>query len=233
MDYRNLYGIAAVFFSGAIFVHSFTSANALPTYPTGTSFHEFPYKSLQCDGCTATTPFLTVPSDKYFVLTTTTYPNGTNPCLIFVDGQSIAPAHDFRGFVFGEGRLIVSSNSTISTSTSNCYIEGYYAEPSGINLESIVGEVAGWSTDTILSVPSEKDFIITGIGGSFGSKDIYLYSNSNLVLNMKNVSSTTNDNVFQNNKAHLKIPAGTDLKIENTGSMSSSRYYIQGYYAPL
>lgn len=232
MDHRNLYGVAAILLSGAIFVHSLTSANALPTYPTGTSYNEFPYESIQCDGCVSSTPFLTVPSDKYFILTSASeHPNYV--CSIYVDGQDVNYNKLFGGFLSGDARLVVPSNSTISTASYNCYIEGYYAEPNGINLESLYGEVAAGSTDTLLSVPSDKNFIITA--ASMSAPNVaHLYSDSDLVLHSgQNGYNSGLPHIFSRGKAHLKIPAGTELKIENKETTISIRYYIQSYYAPL
>ena len=230
MDHRTLYGVAAVFLSGAIFVHSLTSANALPTYPTGTSHNEFPYESIQCDGCNSSTPFLTVPSDKYFILTTAT--TGASPCEIDIDGQN-THSRRLRAFNTGDGRLVVPSNSTISSPyQTKCYVEGYWAEPSGLNFESMYGSIAANSTATILSVPSDKNFIITGGAVNSQSSNISIYSDNDLVLITMNMTDKDRDNVFQNNKAHLKIPAGTDLKLVNTES-NTRDYYLQGYYAPI
>ena len=232
MDHRTLYGVAAVFLSGAIFVHSLTSANALPTYPTGTSYNEFPYESIQCDVCLSTDTILSVPSDKYFILTAAS--NGpTTSCKILVDGQE-THSDTFRGFRTGEARLVVPSNSVITTHSSTCYIEGYYADPNGINLESVYGEIAPNSTATLLSVPSDKNFILTGISWTDTALGfLKIYSDNAQILKGGIIGNDDHEAIFAIGNGHLKVAAGTELKLENTHTTFTGRYYIQGYYAPL
>lgn len=231
MDYRNILAIGFLLLCGGYFFRSLQPANAvLPPYPIGTSYNGYPYESIQCNGCTQSTPFLTVPSDKYFILTAAVSSWSTT-CTIYVDGQDTMSGNVFKGFRNGNARLVIPPNSGITTDQSDCYVEGYYANPNNINLESLYGLIGANSTATLLSVPNDKNLIITGgqIGGSWNNS---LYSDNDLVILGEKLGNDAYDNVFQDNNGHLKIPAGTDLKIVNSNSQSQ-RYYLQGYYAPL
>jgi len=233
MDYRNILALGFLLLCGGYFFRSLQPANAtLPPYPVGTSYNGYPYESIQCNGCTQSTPFLTVPSDKYFILTTATIPrHGT--CEIYIDNQSTYLDDTTTGNLFneGRGRLVVSSNSSISTPISNCYIEGFYADPNNINLVSLHGIVSANSTSTLLTIPNDKHFVITGGKLNYsGTSSVYLLSDNTTILEGSLFYGIKHP--FNNDKGNLKINAGTQLKIENNAG-SDIFYYFQGYYAPL
>jgi len=151
MDYRNLFGIAAIILSGAVFLHSLKSANA--SMPVGMQHGQFPYEHFtvcdlpgvnvnSTDDCYMSTggiyTLLTVPTDRIFVVT-----GGVNRyrthCWFLNDGDLLYPKalmeEDKIGpLTTGNAHIVLPAGSTLQVNipanqagACNFYIEGYYA----------------------------------------------------------------------------------------------------------
>ena len=228
MDYRNILATGFLLLCAGYFFRSLQPANAtLPPYPVGTSYNGYPYESIQCNGCTQSTPFLTVPSNKYFIITTAHVVNSI--CDLYIDNIPVEYV-DNPIFRNGKLKLLASPNSTISSGTNNCYIEGYYAEANNNNLVSLYGEVAANSSTSIVTVPNDKNLIITGAAINRNAYQVSIYSDSNLII--LGINIWANEASYNDNR-HLIIPPGTVLSIQNTHPSESVSYYLQGHYAPL
>jgi len=229
MDYRNILATGFLLLCGGYFFQSLQPANAtLPPYPVGTSYNSYPYESIQCNGCTQSTPFLTVPSDKSFIITTAV--DTSNPCELFINNLPVEVATG-RLFLGGKAKLLAPPNSTISTNSYTCYIEGYYAESNNNNLVSFYGDAPPNSYNSIVTIPNDKNLIITGVSFTGNSYNVAIYSDSNVMLILRSIYHS--ESAFNLDEGHLVIPPNTVLSIENTHSSTNSKYYIQGHYAPL
>ena len=132
MDYRNLFGIAAIILSGAVFVHSLKSANAFPQGPN-VSMGSNPYESFYGNANTASHTF-----QNDFIITTII--SNSSGCSPLIDGNSLSIGnsiqnifhYDYRyptpsPFVTGNANFKISAGSTVTFSSCGTYhMEGYH-----------------------------------------------------------------------------------------------------------
>lgn len=217
-----------------VLYQSLQPAQAYPPFDSkyGISSSDYPYESFSGVGGSGNlVAVLTVPNDKIFVVTSVNsvsnhglYEDNT---LVFVDGT---PQDLFRR---GKAHLKISPGSTlkIENYSQPYYLEGYYAAPNNCPYENFTGLLSANQTIDLLVVPNDKVFVITG--GSASIVEIDLYEDSTLVLDGTAEALYTSTSTFQHGNGHLMISAGSTLKITSNSSSNNTRYYIEGYYAPV
>ena len=94
MDYRNLFGIAAIILSGAVFIHSLKSANAFPQGPN-VSIGSNPLFSFGGTVSNGTTTVFAAPSDQMMIVTDLILSTNNESCtsdltLAISSGTSVA-----------------------------------------------------------------------------------------------------------------------------------------------
>ena len=134
MDYRNVWGVAAIVLSGAVFVHSLKTANAFPQGPN-VSTGSNPIDSFYtlCDSGFST--IFTNTSSKAFIITDVVKENYSNHTFLRVNGTDIFQSEygsqgSSRSIRFSSG-LKVNPSDVVECSSSGDYltISGYYVHP--------------------------------------------------------------------------------------------------------
>ena len=125
MDYRNLFGIAAIILSGAVFVHSLKSANAFPQGPN-VSMGSNPIENFHHQNCNSNWPtILTNSSSQAFIITDIIRGKASSSydVRLRINSQNIYDAEDNYAFQTG---LKVLPGETVE-----CYHHGYPVTLSG------------------------------------------------------------------------------------------------------
>ena len=125
MDYRNLFGIAAIILSGAVFVHSLKSANAFPQGPN-VSMGSNPIDNFHLQNCGSSWPtILTNSSSQAFIITDIVkgVENTGYDLRLRINSQIIYDAH--RNHAFQTGLKVLPGE------TVQCYFSGYPVTLSG------------------------------------------------------------------------------------------------------
>jgi len=124
MDYRNLFGIAAIILSGAVFVHSLKSANAFPQGPN-VSMGSNPIESFY--GCTISGATIFTNTSNYnFIITdvTTQEPLQSNISTLRINGQNVfSSTHSTHFF---SGIKVLPSDVVTCYGGYPTTISGYY-----------------------------------------------------------------------------------------------------------
>jgi hypothetical protein len=153
MNHQNLFGIAAIIFSGAIFVHSLKSANAFPQGPS-VSYGGNPLFSQGGTISNSTSSIFTAPSDQIMVVTDLLLSMNSDDCQSFLDitlsGTSLGSFKLHSNLHYDGDKAAQSQPSTIQhafnsgisvpvgetleiTETGSCSVaytlSGYYAQP--------------------------------------------------------------------------------------------------------
>ena len=123
MDHRNLFGIAAIILSGAVFTHSLNTANALPQGPNvSLGSNPIDHGQGNCNGST----IFTNNSSQYFIITdiSKSYVDSYE-IYLEADGQTI---WNGRGNFHFQSGLRIAPGSTVTCSGSYAVtIAGYYS----------------------------------------------------------------------------------------------------------
>jgi hypothetical protein len=185
---------------------------------------------------------LTVPSDKIFILTSIQTPAAVcfyeNSTKIFCQSNNSNSTEGVGNnpFRFAHGVLKIDSGATLKVDNDYYYVEGYYAEPTGWPNEFFYGTISPGQSQNLLTIPSDKDFIITGVATASGQsgQQLCLYENGNRILRAYFFAAAMSEtNFLVMGKSRLRVSAGSTLSIQHDGSSSylDAPYYIQGYYA--
>ena len=187
------------------------------------------------------TDVFTQASDQDFLITTAImsslncdlYQDST----LLVNGKAGPMAYASRGSLFlGTGILRVEAGSTLTVKavgdTCTFHLSGYHIEMGG-PYSSITGEVNHSSTQSVLTVPAGKTFILrSAIMGGNQPETCDLYINSTIVLE-GNLHAMTREGVnsaFTNGNVRIPVTENDSLVVKNTGSSSACHYHIEGTY---
>ena len=187
------------------------------------------------------TDVFTQASDQDFLITTAImsslncdlYQDST----LLVNGKAGPMAYAARGSLFlGAGILRVEAGSTLTVKAvgDNCtfHISGYHIAPDG-PYASVTGEVNHSSTQSILTVPSGKTFILRSvIMGGNQPETCDLYINSSIVLegNLHAMTREGINSAFTNGNIRIPVSENDSLVVKNTGSSSACHYHMEGVY---
>ena len=92
------------------------------------------------------------------------------------------------------------------------------------------------SSDTLLTVPGDKVFIVTSAITGYSGSSSYAYyvdllqDGTTVVDGASGAMAATTGGVLSQGQGHLRFESGSDVIVSNTTGYSIA-YYIEGYYA--
>jgi|GEM_PF-5659615 len=204
-----------------------------PESPTkGISLGQFPYQIFS-DTLAAyeTRDILTVPSGQVFVITAGTMDNElievyANNSLRVAGGTGI-----FYTRAIGPVHVPIHAGETLRLvntygSTSNFYIEGHYSEATDFPYQSYTGSLSSGQSQNLLTVPSNKEFVIVRL--SINAIQVDVYEDNQLRVKGASRVFIEPHSSFNKGTAHLRFPSGSTIKLINNGAYTRD-YYMEGY----
>ena len=240
MNYQNILALGFLLLSAGYFFNSLQPAGANNSSPLGMANNNIAYQSFSGDvQAGQTLNLLSVPSDKVFIITMAIHQEYWSDIYednqLKMEGDSYAAfdGHSHKLLVSGNGQLPISAGSTLKLVNSNpsssygYYIEGYYAEATNAPFASYSGELPSSGQIDLLTVPSDKVFIVTGFSqNSELTGNINIYEDNTIVFNAFAYSGNAG---MGRGNGHLVIAAGSTLRLQ--GPQIGRSYFLQGYYA--
>ena len=216
-----------------IFFFSLMSWGMPPTNPTkGISLGQFPYKEF---GGTLTgnetRDLLTVPAGQVFVITAGTVDN--EMIELYADGTRKVASESgiFYNKAMGPLHVPIYGGETLKLintygADSNYYIEGHYMEASNFPYQSYTGTLNSGQSQTLLTVPSGKEFVIVRL--SINAIQVDLYEDN--TLRVKGASRVFYEpySSFNKGTANVLFSAGSAVRLINNTPYDRD-YYMEGY----
>ena len=199
---------------------------------TGISLGQFPYN--EYSGTLTgneTRDLLTVPSGQIFVITAGTTSNELIEVYADSTRKVAAGAGIFYTKSIGMVHVPILSGQTLRLtntygSDSHYYIEGHYMEESSFPYTSYTGSLSSGQSQTLLTVPSGKEFILTRL--SMNAIQVDLYENNTLRVKGASRAFYEPYSSFNKGTAHVLFSAGNTVRLINNSPYTRD-YYMEGY----